>query len=369
MKSISGSPIVDEISKLHINSIPEAWYKNIRHKKSPHAMAILILWDLLYWYKWTEVRDETSGNVIGFKKKFKADLLQRSYTGIAEKFGISKNTAQDIIYFLEQVGVLVRRFRTITIGDTKMGNVLFIELIPQKIKEISEFTTDDFSSDDGKVSDNEEDESGEKEIENLSTPMDEFSDPSGEISLQGSMKNIQTNTTNTQSTSQSNSHCSSRSSTARTESSKKSKTKAFDEYLNSISDDDKTNAELLTQYMFDSFRETDPKYNRRAEQLLEWQVEFAKFLIESQRSIQEVIATLRYGFKSDYWSQYIFNPKSFIKNYEKLLRQSVNHTRWENEHNNKSEFTDGWTPEKKRALGQKISLAKIAFTEKGGWAK
>ena len=59
--SISGNAIVDEISNMRINSIPEAWYRTVRQGKQPNALAILVLWDLLYWYKWTEIRDESSG--------------------------------------------------------------------------------------------------------------------------------------------------------------------------------------------------------------------------------------------------------------------------------------------------------------------
>lgn len=145
-KSITGSKAVDEISMLNINSIPESWYKNIRSPKGPNALAILILWDLLYWYKWTEVRDEHSGEVIGYKKKFKADCLQRSYSSIADKFGISKKQATSVLNDLEDLGIIKKHLRTITVGELKMSNVLFIELIPDAIKQISSFSAADLSS-------------------------------------------------------------------------------------------------------------------------------------------------------------------------------------------------------------------------------
>ena len=148
----TGNKIVDEISRLNINSIPEAWYSTIRRKDYPHAMAILILWDLLYWYKWTEVRKESSGMVIGYKKKFHADLLQRSYSAIADKFGISKRQAQEIIIFLEGLGALKRHLKSVATQDRVIPNVLFIELIPSKIKELSDpshIIVKDTSQDDG----------------------------------------------------------------------------------------------------------------------------------------------------------------------------------------------------------------------------
>ena len=137
-KSLSGSEIVDEISRLHINSIPESWYKTIRRKNQPNSLAILILWDLLYWYRWSEIRDEKTGMVICYKKKFHADLLQRSYSDIAQKFGISKRLASDTIDFLEELGVIEKVLRTVTLKGIRCSNVLFIKLNPVKIKEISD---------------------------------------------------------------------------------------------------------------------------------------------------------------------------------------------------------------------------------------
>ena len=170
-KSLSGNLIVDEISKMHINSIPEAWYQTIKRNGYPHAMAILILWDLIYWYKWTEVRSEATGMVVGYKKKFRADLLQRDYNAIAAKFGISKSQAQKIIVFLEELGVLKRVERTIKIQDRSVPHVMFIELVPAKIKEISDVS---------KIIPNKDDSSEE----DTSIPMeDDLPTPAGSTSL------------------------------------------------------------------------------------------------------------------------------------------------------------------------------------------
>ena len=66
------------------NIIPTTWYKTIvRGNQKPYLNAIIILSDVVYWYRPTEVRDEQSGQVEGFKKKFRNDLLQRSYQQIA----------------------------------------------------------------------------------------------------------------------------------------------------------------------------------------------------------------------------------------------------------------------------------------------
>ena len=88
-----GNEIVDEVGKLAFiwDIIPHTWYKTIlRDNGKPYLNAIIILADITYWYRPSEVREESSGQLLGFKKKFKEDLLQRSYGQLAERFRMSK---------------------------------------------------------------------------------------------------------------------------------------------------------------------------------------------------------------------------------------------------------------------------------------
>lgn len=100
----TGSVTVDRMSRLHIsgNIIPVTWYKTIRKSTGkPNLNAIIILADIVYWYRPTEVRDEMTGELVGLKKKFHADLLQRSYQQIADQFGITKRDATNAVVELE----------------------------------------------------------------------------------------------------------------------------------------------------------------------------------------------------------------------------------------------------------------------------
>ena len=134
----TGNAIVDEISQMNINSIPELWYLNIRKGTTPNAMAILILWDILYWYKWSEVRDEASGMIIARKKKFAdKDWLQRSNEQIGQKFGISKKVARENLDFLESLGLIKRYKKTVRTDMGFIPNVLFIAVCPDMIKKFS----------------------------------------------------------------------------------------------------------------------------------------------------------------------------------------------------------------------------------------
>lgn len=127
----TGSPTVDRMSRLQIsgNVIPVSWYQTIRKETGkPNLTAIVILADIVYWYRAVEIRDEMTGQLIGLRKKFQSDLLQRSYQQLADQFGITKRDATNAIVELEKLGVVRRVFRTQQINGRMFSNVLFLKL-------------------------------------------------------------------------------------------------------------------------------------------------------------------------------------------------------------------------------------------------
>ncbi len=127
----TGSPAVDKMSRLRItgNIIPMSWFQTIlKATGKPNLNAIIILADIVYWYRPVEVRDEMTGQLIGLKKRFRSDLLQRSYQQMADQFGLTKRDATNAVVELEKLGVIKRVFRTIERGGHLVSNVLFLEL-------------------------------------------------------------------------------------------------------------------------------------------------------------------------------------------------------------------------------------------------
>lgn len=127
----TGSPTVDRMCRLQFtgNVIPSSWYHTIKKETGkPNLNAIIILADIVYWYRPVEIRDEATGQLCGFKKKFQADILQRNYQQIAELFGISKRDATNAIVELEKLGVVRRVFRTVGIKGQLYSNVMFLDL-------------------------------------------------------------------------------------------------------------------------------------------------------------------------------------------------------------------------------------------------
>lgn len=136
----SQNTIVDQMLNIVItgNVIPQKWYKAIvKPTGKPYVEAIIVLADIVYWYRPTEVRDENTGQTTGLQKKFRGDLLQRSYQQISDQFGISKRQATRAIVALEELGVIRREFRDIRINGRNVNNVMYLELIPEKLQEIT----------------------------------------------------------------------------------------------------------------------------------------------------------------------------------------------------------------------------------------
>lgn len=128
----TGNPTVDAIGTFNFegNIIPVNWFSTFKLANGkPDVNAIIILSEIVYWHRPSVVRNEETGQVIGIKKKFKADLLQRSYASFSDQFGLTKIQVRDALDRLESFGVIKKHFRTITVNNTKLNNVLFIDLI------------------------------------------------------------------------------------------------------------------------------------------------------------------------------------------------------------------------------------------------
>lgn len=120
----TGNASVDALAEMSIsgNVTPVNWYKTIlRENGKPYLLAICVLSEIVYWYRPVEVRDEHSGMTIGYRKKFREDLLQKTYNDFAEQFGESRRSVKAAFDRLEEIGVIRCEFRNI---ETNSGMVL-----------------------------------------------------------------------------------------------------------------------------------------------------------------------------------------------------------------------------------------------------
>lgn len=137
---MSITPAVAAIGRLGFtgNVTPKIWYKRILTPSGKADFkAITLLSDILYWYRPTEIRDEATGQVIEYRKKFSADKLQRSYDKFAEGFGMTKREVREALVRLRDAGLITLEFRTVKIMGQLVANVLYVEPVATKIDHIT----------------------------------------------------------------------------------------------------------------------------------------------------------------------------------------------------------------------------------------
>lgn len=131
---------MDEVGEMNFagNIIPDVWYQTITKENGyANLNAIVLLSEIVYWYRPTEMKDELSGRLVGMKKKFRDDLLQKDYQQMAEQHGMSKIQVINAIKELEKMGVVKRVFRNLKIKGRCVNNVLYLELNPQKLRALT----------------------------------------------------------------------------------------------------------------------------------------------------------------------------------------------------------------------------------------
>ena len=137
------NPISAEIASINFsgNIIPHTWYTTIRYQppakkdgKLPppktNALALLCLGEIVYWYRPIELaaKDSPEGRVL--YSKIKDDLLRKSATDFADKFGAGRHQIRTALDLLEDLGAITRHLRTKQIGRNLIPNVPYIELHP-----------------------------------------------------------------------------------------------------------------------------------------------------------------------------------------------------------------------------------------------
>lgn len=146
---------VRAIDRLNIsgNIVPHSFYHHLtyttRHKKKdvpikrPYLEAILILSDILYWHRPTVVRDPRTNRITGYRKKFDADIMRRSYKEISDWLGISRKQAKEAMDYLEESGYIERKFPTLYYrGGRPLTNVMHIIPLVHNIEKVMTFDDD-----------------------------------------------------------------------------------------------------------------------------------------------------------------------------------------------------------------------------------
>lgn len=167
----TGNPIVDAVTKINFTGdiTPRIWRKTItKENGKPYALARDLLSDFVYFYRAKETTDPLTG-VVTLEKKFKYDMLYRTYAQLIEEYGESQQTIRRALNRLEQIGVIKKHLRTIEENGFKYNNVLFIEVVPEILLELTYPTNENVTNHEenvNKESEKKEEEAQDKEQEN-----------------------------------------------------------------------------------------------------------------------------------------------------------------------------------------------------------
>lgn len=136
---------IDYVGNLKLH----AWFQHIRLSGKPDSVAMDCLSEIVYWHRPTVVTNEAS-EIIGFKKRYAADLLQYSLGQFTDKFGFTKRQVSEALARLETLGLITRHYRTIVQNHVRSANVLYIDLHAKALSSISQLPpkSEDHKSDD-----------------------------------------------------------------------------------------------------------------------------------------------------------------------------------------------------------------------------
>lgn len=136
----TGSETTDRLISIQItgNVVPVIWYKTITHENGkPDTNAIALLSDIVFWYRPMEKRDEVTGQMLGYQKKYRADKLQRSYRQMMDMYGFTRRQAELALKNLCRLGVVTKEFRTVEIAGQRLNNVMYLDLNVDKLLELT----------------------------------------------------------------------------------------------------------------------------------------------------------------------------------------------------------------------------------------
>jgi DNA-binding Lrp family transcriptional regulator len=110
------------------NIVPNSWYHKLLTKTgSPDLTTIAVLAEVVYWYRPKVVKDKMTGEKQAISK-FLGNVWQTSYSHFKTKFNLSHETVRRSLVRLEELGIIVREFRTVCVKGQAYNNRLFIKL-------------------------------------------------------------------------------------------------------------------------------------------------------------------------------------------------------------------------------------------------
>ncbi len=133
-------PAVVALGSIHFegNVIPHAWFSQLKLPSGKtDLVGLIILAEIVYWYRPITVLDEKTGQQVIQRKKFKGDMFQSPLGYYENKFGLTKDQVRKALRRLETNGFIIREYRDVVQHGVKLTGATYVEPIPAKILEIT----------------------------------------------------------------------------------------------------------------------------------------------------------------------------------------------------------------------------------------
>jgi len=103
------NPVVKAVSRLDFsgNLVPLSWLQHIRTEHGRVDLgAVIILSEIVFWYRWRIVRDERTGNIARVEQRFRGPRFTRSIRAWSSGFGLTIKQVRRSLATLKRLGVL-----------------------------------------------------------------------------------------------------------------------------------------------------------------------------------------------------------------------------------------------------------------------
>lgn len=139
MTILSSTPSVLAIKDLDFGRgilIPHAWFSQVLTKSgAPDMTAIILLSEIVYWHRLMPVYEKNE--LIGYKKKFEGNKLQKQTKDFAKKFGWSSKTINEALNRLVELQLITREFKDVHLENYVAQERQYIDIVPQNLIKIT----------------------------------------------------------------------------------------------------------------------------------------------------------------------------------------------------------------------------------------
>src|SRR5688500_59056 len=141
MKYGATTSVVEETSRLQLVGplLDRAWFGAhiLRFPNGkPNMNAIIILGDIVSWYRAAHDVDEASGKVIR-RRRFADTKLSIHLESYGERFGLSREQTKDALKFLKDAGLITKEQKAALVDGVPHPNTIYVEPVVEVLREIS----------------------------------------------------------------------------------------------------------------------------------------------------------------------------------------------------------------------------------------